>query len=204
MARTRLALAAALILTPAAFAQPSPESDSAVVDSLLACSALQDDTARLACQDTALADFSAALDTGRLAVVERSVVREVERESFGLSMPRIAELGGLFRRSDSDADDGTPEEEVMADGSVAVLNAAGGIEELRGLGVDRVTVGRDDMLTVHLENGQVWRQTSNRNVRPPRRDDMDDLTASIERGALSSHFLELSHNGRRFRVERID
>ncbi|MGJ3230386.1 MAG: hypothetical protein ACFE0P_01150 [Oceanicaulis sp.] len=211
MIRTPLALALLLAANPAAGAQSGPDAGAqpGAVEALLLCRDETEADARLACLDAALAEFDAALETGRLAVVERRQVREVERESFGLTLPSVSGLGTLFARRSRDAapdepDAAEPETETLEDGAVVVYARDGGVSEIRSLPVAQVTETRAGLLVITLENGQVWRQTSPSMVRTPRRNDLDGLTARIESGVLGAYFMELSHHPRRFRAERVD
>ncbi|MGX6647361.1 hypothetical protein ACWCOP_05400 [Maricaulaceae bacterium MS644] len=205
MLTSRIVAALAWLVVPAGALAQDP-SDGGAVESLFSCRSIEDPQARLACQDDRLAELSQALDSGRVVLVERDAIRNVERESFGLSLPSIAGLGAFFGRGDNEARVSAPvqaETETRAeDGSVTVFDDSGSVDEIRGLAVERVTTDRVGKLTVYLENGQVWRQTDTASV-SVRRSHLDGLTATISRGALSSYFMTLSHNSRRFRAERL-
>ncbi|MEQ8434866.1 MAG: hypothetical protein RIA71_11540 [Oceanicaulis sp.] len=193
MLRPTFALAAALaISSTAALAQDQAGPDS--VSALLACRDQADAQARLACQDAAIAAFAAELDSGRLEIVSAEPSRSA-----------IARFTGLLQRDEPDATQAAQanQEAVQDDGSVAVFDEDGEVDEMRGLAVARVTTNRFDQLTVYLENGQVWRQTETDFVSAPNDDELGDLTATIERGIFGARFMELSHNGRRFRARRI-
>lgn len=177
-------------------AEPGERADDTPVQALLSCAEIEAEAARLACQDAALADLAAALEAGDIRVVRE------DRSQGGV----LAGLGGLFNREGSgdEADaESQAREETLEDGAVAVYDPDGEIDEVRGLGVSRVTANRFDRLTVYLENGQVWRQTSNERVPAPDDDEIDSLTAEIDSGLFGSYFMELSHNNRRFRAERV-
>lgn len=210
----------ALLLFAAALAGPSPASaQSGPLDAALACRDIDDDAARLACQDAALADLSDAVEAGRIRVVAARLggdrpapgaqagsasTAEAETETGSGPVSAIASLGGLFRRDDDgEQAQSAAREEALEDGSVAVYDRDGEIDEVRGLPVARVSADRFDRLTVYLQNGQVWRQTSTDFVSPPDEDEFASLTAEIDSGLFGSYFMELSHNGRRFRAERV-
>lgn len=205
MLTPRIVAAFAWLVLPGAALAQEP-SNGGTVESLLSCRSIEDPQARLTCQDDRLAALSQALDSGRVVLVEREAIRNVERESFGLSLPSIAGLGAFFGRGDTDeqvAASAQAETETSAeDGSVTVFDDAGSVDEIRGLAVERVTTDRVGKMTIYLENGQVWRQTDTASV-SVRRSHLDGLTATISRGALSSYFMTFSHNSRRFRVERL-
>lgn len=193
MLRPTIALAVALaISSTAALAQDEARADP--VGALLACRDQTDPAARLACQDAALTVFATELDAGRLDVVSSAPSRSA-----------IARFAGVFQGDAADAEPPAQanQEEVQDDGSVAVFDEDGEVDEMRGLAVARVTTNQYDQITVYLENGQVWRQTETDYVSPPRGDDLDTVTATIERGIFGARFMELSHNNRRFRARRV-
>lgn len=182
------------------------ETESETLNRLLACRALTDDAARLACQDEHLATLAQAAESGRVVVVERQALRQVERESFGLNLPSVGRLGGFLRRPDSaDATElAQAETETLEDGSVARYNAEGSLERLTGVPVSEVSM-RGGKLRITLANGQVWAQTdSTRLPSISSRTVQNGLTADIETGLLGAHFMSLSNNERRrFRAERV-
>ena len=201
--------ATALILLGAGFPALAQDAstDSDTLNQLLACRQLTDDAARLACQDEHLAALAQATANGRLVVVERQALRQVERESFGFNLPSVGRLGGFLRRSDAETENeqvAQAETETFEDGSTATYNASGAMERLTGLPVSAVTT-QGGKLRVTLANGQVWAQTdSTRLPRISRRAVQDGLTAEIETGLLGAHFMSLSNNERRrFRAERV-
>lgn len=181
-------------------AQSEPET----LNRLLACRALSDDAARLACQDEHLAVLAQATESGRIVVVERRALREVERASFGLNLPSVGRLGSILRRNEADEAAAVAEVETLEDGSTATYDASGALESLVGVPVSDVSL-RNGMLRVTLSNGQVWDQTdSTRLPRISSRALRDGVRADIETGVLGAHFLRLSnHPSRRFRAERV-
>lgn len=203
MLTPRIAAAVALIGLGAASASAQLDEGSETVNALIECREIAGDAERLACMDARLADFSTAVDDGRLRVVERTAVRAVERESFGLSIPSVDGLGALFGRGGAERS-GERESETLADGAVVTYRAEGGIEELSGAPVRRVETNPYGKFVVTLENGQVWVQTDSTRVSPVRRRHLDDLTADIERGMFGSYSLRLSHSGPSFKAERRD
>ena len=204
MIRHTLILAGALAASTAtAAAQPAP-GEAGPVDALLNCRGVEAEAARLACLDAALADFNAALSSGRIAVVERETVRAVERDSFGLALPRVAQLGSLFTRGDGGGGESSASsEETLEDGAVVRYGRDGGVEEIRGLRVAKVEETALDRLVVTLENGQVWVQTDSTRLPTVRERHFDEgLTAEIRTRLFGAHSMELSHARRSFAVER--
>lgn len=196
--QTALAGVLATAGAQAAAQQAGADREENALDAALACRSIEADQARLACQDAALAALAEAIEAGRV-----SVAASESRSSGGGPAAALAGLGGLFTR---EADEDAPSqarEEALEDGSVAVYGRDGQIEEVRGLPVARVSAGRFGKLTVYLENGQVWRQTDTYRISAPDDDELDGLTAEVDSGLFGSHFMELSHNSRRFRAERV-
>ncbi|MEO1040456.1 MAG: hypothetical protein AAFX09_13025 [Pseudomonadota bacterium] len=198
------ALAAAFV--GAAMGAPSlaQDRDSDAVEALLACRNIEAVEARLACFDEQAASLAAAIDTADLMVMAAQAVREAEREGFGIALPGQERLFSLFanRRNNEGAE---PVVEALADGAEVVYRADGGVDTLRGAPVKSVRVNRAGKRVVELENGQVWVQTESRRLRGVRDRHLEEgLTATIERGLLGSFFMELSHDGTRYRARRIE
>jgi hypothetical protein len=66
--------------------------------------------------------------------------------------------------------------------------------------IERTRVSGYNTTVFYMENGQVWRQTDDIRVRMPR--NMDNVTAEIRRGAMSSYLLRVNGQGRAIAVER--
>ena len=79
-----MAAAITSCLTPIAQAQ----SDDPL-DGILACRSVGDIEARLLCFNTAAASLAEARQTGDVMTVSRDDVENVERDSFGFSMPSL-------------------------------------------------------------------------------------------------------------------
>jgi hypothetical protein len=74
------------------------------------------------------------------------------------------------------------------------------VQSLAGLPVARTYHAPDGKMVAVLENGQVWRQTDTRRVPLPRRGEA--VTAQIERAAMGSFMLRLSHHHYAMRARR--
>jgi hypothetical protein len=121
-----------LALAAPATARPAPEVGApAQVSRLLACRALTDGVARLACFDRETASMAGAIATKDLVVIDRERVREARKGLFGFSVPSF---GGLFGGGDA-------AEESQLTGIVATANR-----------------NADGGWTVHLQDGSVWTQ----------------------------------------------
>lgn len=168
-----------------------------VLEALFACQSIEMAEERHTCLADRTRDLETAVQSGDMLVVQRRVVTEAQRQSFGNPMAMASGLASLFSRQNRE-----PETVIEEDGVEVVRDASGEIESLNNMAVDRVDTDRVGSLLVYLENGQVWRQTDNERVRRPSRDDAG-VTASISRGAFSSHWMTISSSNKRFRAERV-
>lgn len=196
------------------------------VDRVLACRAIEDVEARLACFDSSSAQLAAARQTGEILVVEREDVEAVERDSFGFNLPslprfRLSQMLPGDRQHDAVETSGTDESVRIAEATAPAESGAEETplaspepapEEVRVVArdddgnVDTVTMLIERTRTVgynttifHMANGQVWRQIDDGNVRMPRR---GEAYAEIRRGAMTSYLLRINGGGRAIRVRR--
>ena len=90
-----LACAALLLgLTGPAMARPvADEAPPAVLNALLECRKLANDTQRLACFDHTAADMGKAAESHELVVLDRAAVNHTKRSLFGLNLPAIRIFG---------------------------------------------------------------------------------------------------------------
>jgi hypothetical protein len=150
------ALAAASTLsTQAVPAQDRPE----VLARLMACRAVADSTARLACFDTAAGALDTAERQGDLVVIDRAGVDETRRQLFGFQMPSLPRLFG-------------PEGAVELDSIDSTLQGASLVGEGRWV--------------CRLADGSEWRQIDSERVRFQNR---PGQPVRIRKGALSSFLL---------------
>lgn len=131
MATAMLAMATAGWAQDRERASEQPE----VVREVLACRAISDGAARLACFDTQTARFETAVASGEVVAADREQVRETNRSLFGLNLPRIRIFG-----SDSEQ-----------------------IEEITGE-ISGLSQTQDGKTLVILTDGARWAQTDNRPV----------------------------------------
>lgn len=66
--------------------------------------------------------------------------------------------------------------------------------------IERIEEVRRNNYRFHMENGQVWRQVDSRAVTLPR--NRDNMTAEIQRAAVSSYLLRINGRSRAIRVTR--
>ncbi|GLS00946.1 hypothetical protein GCM10007859_09560 [Brevundimonas denitrificans] len=129
------ALAAASTLsTQAAPAQERPET----LARLMACRGIADNTARLACFDTAAGALDTAERQGDVVVIDRAGVAETRRQLFGFEMPSLPRLFG-------------PEGAAEIEAIESTLQGASLVGEGRWV--------------FRLEDGSVWRQIDSERVR---------------------------------------
>lgn len=85
----------ALFASVSASAQDAADEASGdYVERLKACQTITDDTARLACFDSAVGGIVTATETGEVQVVDREDVRQTRRSLFGFSLPNLGIFGG--------------------------------------------------------------------------------------------------------------
>ncbi len=129
------ALAAASTLsTQAVPPQERPET----LERLMACRGIADNTARLACFDTAAGALDTAQRQGDLVVIDRAGVAETRRQLFGFEMPSLPRLFG-------------PEGAVEIESIESTLQSASLVGEGRWV--------------FRLADGSVWRQIDSERVR---------------------------------------
>ena len=166
--RVGLTLAAALGLVAApALAQPpsKPEGGPRIVQKLVDCRKLTEDSARLACYDKAAASLDQAEAKGDIVVVDREQARKVRRQAFGFSLPSIS----LFEKGE------TQEELENVTGEVAVASVSG--------------AGK---WTIRLKDGAVWVQIDNNELhRTPK----PGNPVKIRQAAMGSFLMSINNGG---------
>jgi hypothetical protein len=167
---------------------------------LLECRAVESQTERLECFD-ALADAVAPrIESNDLVTVSREEARESQRQGFGLPTPSLPNVAALI--PDFSGEPGVTED--LPEGGQAVLRADGSIDQLLDVPVTAARETASGQIELTLANGQVWRQSDRRHVRPIRDRHIErGLTATVSAGALGSHMMTLSIEPRAFRVERV-
>ncbi len=159
---------------PIAIAQ---ETEPPSTSTVYACAEISADDERLACYDSAVGRLKTAEEAGEITTVSRKDVEEVQRESFGFSIPSLPRLALPKLGSSDDADSEISEVTFTA------------------TKIDKDPYGK---LIVTLENGQVWHQTDSASVYVSKR---GDKTTTIKRAALGSFMMKIG-NSRSFRAKR--
>lgn len=150
------ALAAASTLsTQATLPQERPET----LAQLMACRGISENTARLACFDTAAGALDSAERQGDLVVIDRAGVAETRRQLFGFEMPSLPRLFG-------------PEGTVELESIDSTLQSASSVGEGRWV--------------FRLADGSVWRQIDSERVRFR---NSPGQPVRVRKGALGSFLL---------------
>lgn len=161
-----LALLAALgIGAGAALAQApaKPEGRAALVQRLVDCRKLSEDTARLACYDQAAAAIDQAEAKGDIVVVDRDQARKVRRQAFGFVLPSLS----LFEKGE------TQEEIENVTGKIASAR-----QDASGKWI------------LKLEDGAVWAQVdANELFKTPKA----GMAVRIRRASLGSYMISVDN-----------
>lgn len=126
-------IAVAATVATGAAARPAPKVAAAttgIVAELTSCKTLTDNTARLACYDSAAAKLEAATASGDVKLLDREDIKATRRSLFGFDLPKLP----FFKGDDSAKD--APEE---IDTVVKAIQAAG-----------------YDKFILTMEDGAVW------------------------------------------------
>lgn len=136
LARRILLVSAVLFGAPVGAQDKSAETVPAIFQTVVDCRAIADQSARLACFDTAVAALARAQEEKQLVIADREQIREARRGLFGLSLPDLK----LFS---SDGDEGISE-------ITSTLRSA--------------RPGDSGKWILTLEDGARWAQTDSRSI----------------------------------------
>lgn len=162
-----------LIASPLAVAVAQDEVST---QTIYACASIASDADRLVCYDDAVGRFREAEVSGAVATISKSNLEELNRDSFGFSLPSIPKILPKFGSSEPS--------------SLNVVIAP----------VEKVSRLRYDNLRIELENGQIWEQTDGKRINFSKNRRVK--SAEIKRAALGSYKMKLD-GGRSFRAKRI-
>lgn len=154
----------------------STAQENVSTDTIYACAEIQTDAERLACFDDAVAQFRAAEDAGEVATISKEELTELNRESFGFSLPSL------------------PKTFLPKFGANNETKLDAISEPVKS--TSRLSSGK---LRVTLENGQVWDQIDTKDIFVSRKRGVE--VAEIKRASLGSFKMKLD-GGRSFRVTR--
>lgn len=216
--KLRLGLAMGVVCLTAWGLSPSAGSESA--SAFMACKAIEENDARLACYDAAAkgsptaapaplqapgASLSgdAALKAREAALAEREAslkAREAELAARSTDPEKEATFFGISLGSPGKPDEfsrsaSLPNQQVERDEDGAVEAITSELSEWSKDALGRVTVV--------LANGQVWRQSEGDELRIAK-DPEKPHVARIERGAIGSFTLKINESNRLVKVRRID
>jgi hypothetical protein len=174
--RVCVALLVGISASTAAVAADPPPS-SAVLKAVEACRTVGEDKARLACFDAAAAQLATAQAKGDVVVVDREQVQAARREAFGFNLPKLSVLGRLAAQ----AGDVVAEDDERATFTIASASQ-----------------GSDGRWVVVMDNGSVWRQTTNPiGAMSVRKGD----PAEVRKGMLGAYFMNIGRH-KAIKVER--
>jgi hypothetical protein len=159
----------------------------------LDCRSLSEDAARLACFDAALAPF--APDAEKAG-------KDQTAELFGMVPDEPKEKKKSKSKDDLGFVAQTPEE--FGAENVPELRAKAEEKRLKSIAfkATKITTNSRNVVTIYLENGQVWRQlSSDSSVFYPKKD--KEYQIEIKRGALANYMASIDGFSRPLRVERI-
>jgi len=152
---------AAAALAASIPAQEPVRADPGALGALLACRAITEDRARLACLDRETAALASSRDGGEIIVIDRVEAEATRRSLFGLQLPAIT---GLFGADETER-----------------------LDEIEGA-LERATLSREGRWIFRLEDGAVWRQVDSDSLSfTPR----PGQAVRIRRAALGSYLLEI-------------
>lgn len=171
-----LSLAASAL--PASFAEPMLPRPT---DDIYKCAGITEDGARLACFDKAVADLQSAETAGKVRTVDVASIEKLERESFGFSLPSLAQV---FGRTE---DAGKPLTQEVDEVTLPIASIT----------INRVT----HKALITLENGQAWEQIDSEAL--PRSKIRKAKEATIRKAAFGS-FLMTINGGSGIRVRRVN
>lgn len=167
---TAAAATALALMATAGAGRPRPSlaavaTETRALDPLLACRAIAEPTARLACFDRTAAALQDATAKHDVVVVDRQEVAKVRRSLFGFGMPSLA----VFGVGAKDSHDVAPEEAEIT-------------TTIRSASRDG-----DGNWIVTLEDGAIWHQTGGTIALGPR----PGGAVTIKRGAIGSYFMKI-------------
>lgn len=195
------------------FAQDAKLKEANELSAVFACKSETDPMERLACYDSAVGKFEQAQQTGELITVSKSQIEEVERDSFGFSIPSLPKLGELFgggsKNSESPLTKPVSEDSVqsaeagnMASRDVQPEIKPAKVEEI-AVNIRKVQEFGYKKNRFFLENGQVWEQTSTKRIRIPSASKSEPNVANIRKASLGSFLLQVNGSGAAVNVIRV-
>ncbi len=173
-------------------------SKAGPVEDVVGCSDIVSDIERLACYDASVGQMKAAgITTEQVYVPTPKVVQPSSAVAVAANSEKD---GGLMSRFGLPAIlKSGPKKESDFGREQVTKNSDGEIQSIR-LKVKSHKFNPYGYITVTLENGQVWRQTSGSKPFVPK---SGDLFAVIRTGAVSGYRMKLNDSGASIIVERV-
>ncbi len=155
---------------------PAPAPANGRLNSLYACTEIGEASARLACFDAATANLRTAENVGEVRVIDLNSVQELDRESFGFSLPSLAK--------------------ILAPKKSAVALGAAPLDRIQAI-IQSVRIAPSGAAVITLDNGQIWRQIDQERpfaLKPGK-------SVQVSKASLGSFFLVVG-SSQAFRVRR--
>lgn len=202
------AVSAIALCWPAAAHAQSDE-----INSIVACSTIENDAERLACYDSAVRPLAGRGED--LIVVGRQELEAVERDGFGLELPNLPRLSfSLFanrggddletssdQASEAPRVDEAPSQTAQAQAQVLDRTDDGQIDRIRlqVASIDRR--GYNDLFFT-MTNGQVWERVAGPNLARLPDPEREEIFVEIRRAAVGSYLMQINGRGAAHRVQR--
>ena len=165
MAMFAASVALAAALGGAAQAQPKGEARSVMLQKLVDCRKITDESQRLTCYDQVTVALDQAEAKGDIVVVDREQARKVRRQMFGFQVPSIT----LFERGETQEE----LENVAGEVDVARINGAG-------------------KWVIKLKDGAVWTQVDTKELF---KDPKPGMPVKIRQASLGSFMMTIGTMG---------
>lgn len=165
--------------TGAAHAQSAPPAAQSpeALGKVYACAEISDAQQRLACFDAAVAGMRTAETRGEFAAVDANRVRQIERESFGFTLPSLPRLGLPGRRDTDGITAETPQSQAMKIARTSRFD------------------GRNSFV---MDNGQVWVLLDTQENRFAKQ----GAAVTVRKATLGSYLMSVDAGGPALRVRR--
>lgn len=170
----RIVMTSLCLLACAGSAVAQTAGSPPVLDQVYACASLTESEARLACYDAAVGRLREAQGRGDLVAVDRAQAQQIERESFGFSLPSLPRLFGSGGNDEAN--------------QISEVTAA----------VARVRRNAEGKAVITLDNGQVWTQID---VARSSRVEVGGIV-HVRHAALGSFMMSVEAGGPALRVRR--
>jgi hypothetical protein len=157
----------------AATAQPmTPDSPPNPLDGVFLCANATDDSARLACYDDAVAQLRQGASSGQIVALDRDHVQEMERDSFGFTLPSLSRV-------------------------LPTLGSSNRLEAVE-LQLERIAPRAGGRVAFIMSDGQIWVQSETQRISNLRVGDV----VRVRQAALGGFMMSSPRGGAPYRVRR--